>query len=412
MNKGAVKRDRWSVIAAYALVAAANQLLWVTFTPLTTPAAHAYGVSASDIGWLAEIFPLLYVLLAVPAASLLDRWFRPSLVVGALLSSAGGALRVVEGTFALVMAGQVLVALGQPLVLNAITGLASAYLKPASRPAGIAVGSAGIFLGMLVSLVLGSALGGAQIHTILMLGALLSLLPTLYLLTVLAVGEHPPMVGNLTGRDGLTVVWRDLVIRRLAMVAFVGFGLFVALTTWLQTLLKPGGVSASTSGWLLVGAMTTGVLAAALLPPPVIRTRTSSRMFLIAAGGAAGAFVLLATWPSAAPAAIACGVIGFLLLSALPVLLEVSEHRAGSAGTSATALIWLSGNAGAIVIAVLVQIFESQPTLAFLIMAAIALLGMMVVPRGVLHQVSGAGAGGGLVKSDTGPGEEPALIAG
>jgi predicted MFS family arabinose efflux permease len=70
-------RDRWAVIATYALVGAANQMLWLTFTPITTPSAHHYGVSSDDIGWLAEIFPLLYVLLAVPAASLLDRWFRP-----------------------------------------------------------------------------------------------------------------------------------------------------------------------------------------------------------------------------------------------------------------------------------------------------------------------------------------------
>ncbi len=62
-----MRRDRWVVIAAYALLGSANQLLWLTFTPITTPAAHHYGVTVSDIGWLSEIFPLLYVLLAVPA---------------------------------------------------------------------------------------------------------------------------------------------------------------------------------------------------------------------------------------------------------------------------------------------------------------------------------------------------------
>ena len=36
------------------------------------------------------------------------------------------------------------------------------------------------------------------------------------------------------------------------MVAFIGFGFFIALTTWLQTLLKPAGISASTAGWILV----------------------------------------------------------------------------------------------------------------------------------------------------------------
>ncbi len=395
VNGADVIRDRWSVIAGYALVAAANQLLWLTFTPITTPAARHYGVSTSDIGWLSEIFPLLYVALAAPAASLLDRWFRPSLVAGALLTAVGGIVRLAEPSFGGALAGQLLVAVGQPLVLNAITGLSSAYLRPESRPVGIAVGSAGIFLGMLVSLTLGSALGGGHVHALLVIGVVLSVTPTVYLIAVLAVGEHPPIIGDVTGRDGMSAVWGDLVIRRLALIAFVGFGLFVALTTWLQALLKPSGIHASTAGWLLVAAVTTGVLASALLPPLVARAHAEARMFRVAAGGACAACVLLALWRDVAPAAVACCVIGFLLLSALPVLLEVAEHRAGPAGTSATALIWLSGNAGGIVIAILVQVFEGHPTVAFLVMALVAVVGATFAPRGVVRRA----------------GSDPALVA-
>ena len=39
----------------------------VTFAPVTTEAAQHYGVSEDAIGWLAQIFPLLYVVLAIPA---------------------------------------------------------------------------------------------------------------------------------------------------------------------------------------------------------------------------------------------------------------------------------------------------------------------------------------------------------
>ncbi len=385
LSVSSLRRDRWEVIAAYALVAAANQMLWVTFTPITTPAAHHYGVSTSDIGWLSEIFPLLYVILAVPCATLLDRWFRPSLVVGATLTAVGGVVRIADPGFAGALIGQVLVAVGQPLVLNAITGLANAYLKPQSRPIGIALGSAGIFLGMLVALTLGSALGGSRIHALLLLGAVLSVAPTLFMFGVLATGDHPAIIGDVTGRDGMRAVWEDPIIRRLALISFVGFGLFVALTTWLQALLKPVGIHASTAGWLLVAAVCTGVIASAVLPPPIVRARAEARMFRIAAGGAGGACVLLAVWRDLVPVAVGCCVIGFLLLSCLPVLLEVAEHRAGRAGTSATALIWLAGNAGGIVIAILVQIVEGHPTIAFLLMAAVAAIGAMLAPRGVLR---------------------------
>ena len=77
-------------------------------------------------------------------------------------------------------------------------------------------------------------------------------------------------------------------------------------------------------------------------------------------------------------------MIGFLMLAALPVILEIAERRAGSAGTSATALIWLSGNAGGIVIAILVQIVVHQPAIAFLLMAAIAIAVLRFVWQGSL----------------------------
>jgi predicted MFS family arabinose efflux permease len=377
-------RDRWSVIATYALVGAANQMLWLTFTPITTPSAHHYGVSSDDIGWLAEIFPLLYVLLAVPAASLLDRWFRPTLAIGAMLTAVGGVVRLGGDTFAWALAGQVLIAVAQPLILNAVTGLASGYLSARSRPAGIAIGSAGIFLGMLLSLALGSAIGGAHLHTLLVIDAAFGVATTAAMMVVFARSPGLEVSGDVTGMFGLGTVWREPGIRRLATVSFIGFGLFVALTTWLQTLLKPAGISASTAGWLLVGAVVAGVIGSVLLPPAIIRARQDHMLFRAASVGTAASCVLFAVWKWVPAVAAGAAVIGFLMLAALPVILEISERRAGSAGTSATALIWLSGNAGGIVIAILVQIVVHHPAIAFLLMAVISLSVLRFVSQGSL----------------------------
>ncbi len=387
-------RDRWVVIATYALVGAANQMLWLTFTPITTPAARHYGVSAGDIGWLAEIFPLLYVLLAAPAAALLDRWFRPALAVGAVLTALGGVLRLGGDTFGWALAGQALIAVAQPLILNAVTGLSSGYLSPRSRPVGIAIGSAGIFLGMLLSLALGSAIGGAHLHTLLVIDAAFGVGSTAAMLIAFALSPRMTVSGDVTGLFGLRAVWREPGIRRLAMISFVGFGLFVALTTWLQTLLKPDGISASTAGWVLVGAVVAGVVGSVLLPPAVIRSRQDHLLFRAAGIGTCGACVLFALWNWVPAVAAAAAVIGFLMLAALPVILEISERRAGAAGTSATALIWLSGNAGGIVIAILVQIVVHQPVVAFLLMAAIAAVVLRFVWHGSLADLPAGEAPG------------------
>src|SRR5271168_5239016 len=130
-------------------------MLWLTYAAVTTETDRFYGVSVSAIGWLAEIFPLLYVVLAIPAGILLDRWFRPLLAGGGALVAAGGVIRLGGDTFAWAMAGQIAVAVAQPVVLSAVSKLAGEYLPADQRAAGISVGSAGSFLGILLALLLG-----------------------------------------------------------------------------------------------------------------------------------------------------------------------------------------------------------------------------------------------------------------
>lgn len=62
-------RAGWYVVVAYSLACAATQILWLSYAPITNESARHYGVSVGAIGWLSEIFPLLYVLLAIPAGA-------------------------------------------------------------------------------------------------------------------------------------------------------------------------------------------------------------------------------------------------------------------------------------------------------------------------------------------------------
>ena len=173
-------RSAWTVIAAYGLVCAASQLLWLTYAAITTESAHHYGVSVGAIGWLSEIFPLLYVVLAIPAGMLLDRWFRPSLLAGAALVALGGVTRLGGQTFAWALAGQAIVAVAQPVVLSAVGKLASEYLPAHERANGIALGSAGNFVGMVLALVLGPTIGAhGNIERLLVIEALIGVLPRL-----------------------------------------------------------------------------------------------------------------------------------------------------------------------------------------------------------------------------------------
>ncbi|MFZ0378072.1 MAG: MFS transporter, partial [Solirubrobacteraceae bacterium] len=151
-------RADWTPVVWYALVSAAIQMLWLTFAAITTDSAHHYGVSVTAIGWLSEIFPLLYVVLAIPAGALLDDRFRPALGCAAALMALGAFVRAGGDSFAWALTGQVAIAVAQPVILSAVGKLAGEYLPERDRPNGIAIGSAGNFVGMLVALGLGPVL--------------------------------------------------------------------------------------------------------------------------------------------------------------------------------------------------------------------------------------------------------------
>ena len=369
-------------MAAYALLAAATQLLWLTFAPLTTASAHHYHVSETAIGWLAEIFPLFYVVLALPAGRLLDRSFHRWLAVGAVLTALGGLVRVIGADFGWALLGQLLVAVGQPLVLNAVTKVAAEHLPPRLRPHGIAIGSAAVFAGMLLALLLGTLFGGQHIAALLELQAAFGLVAATAMLyelrrrAVALADQDAPVAVRLVA---LREVWAQRNVRVLGGLLFLGFGVFIALTTWLQALLHNYHVSSNTAGTLLVAMVLAGALGAGALPPLVVRRHAERRTVGAAVVVAAAGALLLAFEHAVAVDAVALAAIGLLLLTLLPVILELSERNAGASAGTVTALMWLAGNAGGLVVTVLVALLVHHPLPAFVALAVISLLATPLV---------------------------------
>ena len=382
MRDSSRQASGWRVIIAYSLVCAATQVLWLTYAAITTETARRYGVSVGAVGWLAEIFPLLYVVLAIPAGILLDRWFRPVLATGGALVALGGLVRLGGETFAWAMAGQIIVAVAQPVVLSAVSKLAGEYLPAEQRATGIAVGSAGTFVGILLALILGPTLGAhGQLERLLVVEAILAVIPAVALAIVLrrpghASEEHAAIEGSAA--RGL---WALPPIRTLCGLVFVGFGIFVALATWLQTLLAPAGVSETAAGGLLVAMVVAGIVACAVLPPLVARRHAERGFMRGAVLVACFGCIALGVAPWLGARALAMVAMGVVLLPALPIILTAAEQLAGSAAGTAGAIVWMAGNLGGLVVALLVQVLVHHPLAAFGAMAAVSLLGLPLAAR-------------------------------
>jgi predicted MFS family arabinose efflux permease len=381
-HRSATNSKGWVVVLAYASVCVSTQLLWLTYAAITTETARRYGVSSGAVGWLAEIFPLLYVVLALPAGALLDRWFRPTLAASGALVAAGGLVRLGGETFAWALAGQTLVALAQPVAISAVSKLAGHYLPPEQRAAGITVGSSAGFVGMLLALLLGPTVGAhGHLERLLVVEAAIGLATGAALAFAMLKaghddGEHAAIEGGAA-----RALWALPTMRALCGLVFVGFGIFVALATWLQTLLHPSGVSETAAGAMLIGMVLAGIVGCAAIPRAVARRQAEQRfMFAAASVGALGS-VALAALPWLAGQAVALAVIGAILLPALPIVLTEVERMAGAAAGTGGAIIWLAGNLGGLVVALLVQALVHEPIAAFLALAAVALLGLPAAAR-------------------------------
>ncbi|MFJ1751910.1 MFS transporter [Kitasatospora sp. NPDC088134] len=378
-------RSRWVVFLAHGLVAVASQALFVTYAPVTQDAARHFGVPVDRIGWLSQVFPLVYVLLAVPAGLALDRFLRPALVLGAVLTAAGAFLRLVADDFTWAFVGQAVAAVGQPFVLNAIPGLAVAYLAERHRATGVAAASAATFAGMVLGYLLGACLPGeGHIRTLAFVTALVALDAGVCLVAALRLRPHPshglaPATGGAGGAGGVRAfrtAFGNRHVRRLCAVAVIPMGTFIALATFVQPLLAPAGVAEPTAGLVLALTMVAGVVGCAVVPVWAERRGREVEVMGAAIAVTAMACLHLALVPSTPTAFVTLLGTGFMLLPALPIGLSLSERHAPGAESTAAGLIWMAGNLGGVVLATVVGLLVTRPALAFAALLAATLLAL------------------------------------
>ena len=56
---------RWIMLSVYMFIVAVNQMLWITFAPITTDATAYYGVSDIKIGILSMCFMIVYIIVSI-----------------------------------------------------------------------------------------------------------------------------------------------------------------------------------------------------------------------------------------------------------------------------------------------------------------------------------------------------------
>jgi len=322
-----VRANRWVILAGYCLLTASTQLLWLAYAPITTQAHRLMGVSEGAVGDLAVIFPIMYVILALPAGRWLDDRFAHALGLGAVLTAGGGLLRLaVPTSFGWALAGQVVISAGQPFVLNAITKVAARQFPVAERTTAISLGSVALFVGILAAaLSSGPLLSAGGLTLLLWVQAAVAIVAAGWVLATL--GAPAAFTGDPSVAVSLRWLRRDRFMWLLAGMLFIGIGIFNVVATWLDAILTHFGHGGA-SGYLIALMTVGGIAGAAVLPGLAARREQRRTILQVAVVVTAVAFVVIAVAHSPVAGGVALFVAGFFLLAGLPVVLDWSELHA------------------------------------------------------------------------------------
>jgi predicted MFS family arabinose efflux permease len=372
---------RWAVLGAYALLAACTQLLWLTFAAVDTRSATVMKVDLGAVGDLAAIFPFIYVVLALPTGRWLDARFGQALGAGAVLTGAGAVIRVISpASFGWQIAGQLIIAAGQPLVLNSITKVAARYFAPGERATAISIGTAALFVGILAAVLMAGPLfdaGGLP----LLLGAQAAAAVLATVLVLFALRTPPAFQDDPAVSVSLRWLAGDRFMWLLAVLVFIGMGTYNAVATWLQPILAHFGEGGAAGN--LIAVMTfAGIVGAAVLPTPVSARNRRREMLVAALVISAVAFVAIALNHNIVWLGAWLFAEGFLLLASLPVVLDWSDVHAGPERQgAAVGFLMMAGNLGGLLLVLVVQALIGNPYLALGALAVVAVAGLPFVLR-------------------------------
>jgi FLVCR family MFS transporter 7 len=147
---------RWLILAIFCSLEMTNNILWVTFAPISDIASNYFGGgsygSTTAVNMLANTFLILY-LPGTGLSILLMKYcnMKRALEICAFLTTFGAMLRYIasayrndwgnENAYLVMLLGQAFAAMGQPMFLNSPPAIASIWFPTTEREIATTIGS-------------------------------------------------------------------------------------------------------------------------------------------------------------------------------------------------------------------------------------------------------------------------------
>ena len=374
---------RWVVLAVFMLVNITIQILWISYAPITGPAAKFYGVDDLQIGLLSMSFMIAFIPLSIPVSWVIDTYgFRLAISIGAIMMGIFGILRGMAGpNYTLVLWSTFGIAAAQPFLLNTWTKVPANWFALEERATAVGLVTLASLVGTALGMVLTPTLmESVSIPTIqLYYGGIAAVSAVLFIVLSRETPPTPPcppgqevralMLDGLKNALTVKAFWFDLAI------AFIGLGIFNGVTTWVESIIRPRGFTPTDAGTLGALMIVGGVIGAVAIPALSDKQHKRQLYLYVAFIGAIPGLIGLTFATTSTLLFASAFILGFFLTSAMPIAMQYGAEvtHPTPEGTS-NGLIQLFGQASVVFVFIMEALKNSDGSFTPALLFAIGLL--------------------------------------
>jgi MFS family permease len=387
---------RWVVLTVFMLINLTMQTLWITYAPITGPAATFYGVGDLQIGLLSMTFMIAFIPLSIPVSWVIDTYgFRLAVSIGAILMGVFGVLRgLAGGNYGLVLWSTIGIAIAQPFLLNAWTTIPAKWFAIEERATAVGLitlaNLIGTALGLVLTPILTESMSIPSVQLI--YGGVSAVFAVVFLLLAREKPATPPCAPGQEVRslmlDGLK---HALTVRPFwfgLAISFIGLGIFNGVTTWVEAMIRPRGFTPADAGTLGALMIVGGVIGAVVIPALSDKQQMRQRYLYVAFVGAMPGMLGLTFATSAWLLFASAFVMGFFLVSAMPIAMQyAAEITYPTPEGTSNGLMQLTGQGAVVFVYIMEALKTSDGSFTPALLLA---LGLMVVSVVFITQMKDA----------------------
>jgi MFS family permease len=378
---------RWVVLAVFMLINLTMQTLWITYAPITGPAATFYGVGDLQIGLLSMSFMIAFIPLSIPVSWVIDTYgFRLAVSIGAVLMGVFGVARGLAGTnYSLVLWSTVGIAIAQPFLLNAWTTIPAKWFAIEERATAVGLitlaNLVGTALGLVLTPILTESMSIPSVQLI--YGGVSAAFAVLFLFLAREKPATPPCEPGQEVRslmlDGLKHALKVRPFWFGLAISFIGLGIFNGVTTWVEAMIRPRGFTPADAGTLGALMIVGGVIGAVVIPALSDKQRMRQRYLYVAFIGAMPGMVGLTFATSAWLLFTSAFVMGFFLVSAMPIAMQyAAEITYPTPEGTSNGLMQLTGQGAVVFVYIMEALKTPNGSFTPALLLAIGLLAVSV----------------------------------